>query len=277
VQGTKPIAQFRSFIKGVFVLKFDVIRMSAGRSFDSNKQQIVRTYIGSHLHRFTPMMIRNRNSVRFTSGRGTEKPATLGLLRFMARCLLLSSLCFVSAKAQAPNRPSMSDQAREIERVEMNQQLLLKRLPAINDDSARKALLKQISEDFRDIQGLNNKMMADTWSREEPNYNFISDTISQIRGKANRLKLNLSLPESHNSDRKEFQLGDVDVKQFRAALLVLDKSIMSFVTNPIFRETKIVEMKMATQASRDLETVLQLSGNIKKAASRLNKKSKNEH
>jgi hypothetical protein len=171
----------------------------------------------------------------------------------------------------------MGDQAREIERVEMNQQLLLRRLPPINDEPARKALLKQISDDFRDMQGLNNKMMADTWSREVPNYDFISDMISQIRGKANRLKLNLSLPESQNSDRKEFHLGDVNVQQFRAALLVLDKSIMSFVTNPIFRETKIVEMKMATQASRDLETVLQLSGNIKKAASRLNKKSKDGH
>ncbi len=91
------------------------------------------------------------------------------------------------------------------------------------------------------------------------------------------LGYNLTNKRQGNSDRKEFQLDDVDVKQFRAALLVLDKSIMSFVTNPIFRETKIVEMKMATQASRDLETVLQLSGNIKKAASRLNKKSKSEH
>ena len=221
------------------------------------------------------MVIRNRNSVR--SGRGKEKPGTLGLLRFMAHCFLLSSLCFVSAKAQAPNRTTMGDQAREIERDERDQLLLLRRLPSLNDDPARKALLKQISEDFRDIQALNNKMMADTWSREEPNYDFISDMISQIRGKANRLKLNLPLPAAQNSDRKEFHLDDVDVKQFRAALLVLDKSIMSFVTNPIFRETKVVEMKMAAQASGDLETVLQLSGQIKKAASSLNKKSKDGH
>jgi hypothetical protein len=225
------------------------------------------------------MVITNRNIVRVISLSSLENLAASCRLRLISQSLLVFLFCFGGAEGQQGglNRPSMSDQAREIERVEMNQQLLLKRLPAVNDDSARKALLKQISEDFRDIQGLNNKMMADTWSREEPNYNFISDTISQIRGKANRLKLNLSLPESHDSDRKEFQLGEVDVKQFRAALLVLDKSIMSFVTNPIFRETKIVEMKMATQASRDLETVLQLSGNIKKAASRLNKKSKNEH
>ena len=197
----------------------------------------------------------------------------------MAHCLLLSSLCFVSAKAQQGglNRPTMGDQAREIERDERDQLLLLRRLPSLNDDPARKALLKQISEDFRDIQALNNKMMADTWSREEPNYDFISDMISQIRGKANRLKLNLPLPAAQNSDRKEFHLDDVDVKQFRAALLVLDKSIMSFVTNPIFRETKVVEMKMAAQASGDLETVLQLSGQIKKAASSLNKKSKDGH
>jgi hypothetical protein len=224
------------------------------------------------------MAKRNRNLVSITSGPGLEKPTTLGLLRFMAHCLLLSSLCFVSAKAQGGlNNPSPRDQARDIERVEMDQQLLLRRLPSINDDSVRQALLKQISEDFRDIQGLNNKMMADTWSRKEPNYDYISDTMSQIRGKANRLKLNLSLPKSQNSDKKELRLEDVNVQEFRAALLVLDKSIMSFVTNPVFRETKTVEMKMSAQASRDLETVLQLSGDIKKAASRLNKKSKDSH
>jgi hypothetical protein len=225
------------------------------------------------------MAKRNRILDSVTSGRALEKPATLGLLRFMAHCLLLSSLCFVSAKGQQGglNRPTMGDRVREIERVEMDQQLLLKRLPAINDDSVRKALLKQISEDFRDMQGLNNKMMADTWSRKEPNYDYISDTVSQIRGKANRLKLNLSLPKAQISDKKELHLEDVNVQEFRTALLVLDKSIMSFVTNPIFRETKIVEMNMAAQASSDLETVLQLSGHIKKAASRLNKKSKDGH
>jgi len=34
---------------------------------------------------------------------------------------------------------------------------------------------------------------------------------------------------------------------------------------------------MVAQASQDLDTVLQLSGHIKKAASRLNKKSKEGH
>jgi hypothetical protein len=52
---------------------------------------------------------------------------------------------------------------------------------------------------------------------------------------------------------------------------------MSFVTNPLFKEGKVVEVNLAAKASQDLETVVQLTNSIKKAASALNKMSKDSH
>ena len=190
---------------------------------------------------------------------------------------MLLLVCVTESVAQQPGLNGPREKVREIMREEMDRQLLLKPIPAIKDDSTRRAVLKQIKEDFRDIQGLNNKMMADTWAREEPDYGYIADMLAQIRGKATRLKANLSLPEASDSEKTDQHLTASGAKQFRAALLVLDHSIMSFVTNPLFKEDKVVQVSMATQASRDLETVVQLTSSIKKAASMLNKKSKDGH
>ena len=146
----------------------------------------------------------------------------------LAQALILLSICATRINAQV-------DVARAIERQEMNQQLLLTLLPPKQTESARLLSLKQIKEDFRDIQNLNNTMMAQAWSREELDYPYISDKVSQIKARAARLKTNLSLPEARDVEKKQIDPVVTDKKEFRAALLLLDRSIMSFVTNPLFQ------------------------------------------
>jgi hypothetical protein len=167
------------------------------------------------------------------------------------------------------------DQVLKIERVERDQQLLRKPLPAKkDDDSARLAVLKQISEDFKNIQDLNNTMMAKAWAHQELDYGYISDSISQIKSKATRLRSNLALPKAKDIDEKQLNLARASVKEFRAALLLLDKSIMSFVRNPLFQKANVVEVNLAAQASHDLKVIIELSGNLQKSAA-LMRKSKN--
>ena len=84
-------------------------------------------------------------------------------------------------------------------------------------------------------------------------YNAISDSTSQIRARAIRLKANLLLPEPEKeNEEKPLDLSVANVKEFRAALLRLNKSIMRFLTNPIFKESTVVEVPIATRASHDL-------------------------
>ena len=178
----------------------------------------------------------------------------------VAQTLILLSACATGTQGQQSRARVL-----EINRVERERQLLLKPLPAKkDDDSARLAVLKQIKEDFKNIQGLNNTMMANAWAHEELDYGYISDSISQIKSRATRLRSNLALPKAKDVEEKQLDLARAGVKEFRAALLLLDKSIMSFVTNPLFQKTSVVEVNLAAQASHDLKAIIELCGNLQK-------------
>jgi len=204
----------------------------------------------------------------------TESSGRRGSLWLLTQTLIVLSACMVTVHAQRPGATQPArDIVRAISQKEMDQLLFLKPILAPKDDPARRAVLKQINEDFKHLQGLNNKMMAQAWSTPELDYRFISEMVSQIRGKATRLKSNLALPETNDESK---QVGDTfsNAEKFRAALLQLDRHIMSFATNPLFQKAEVIEVNLANQASRDLAAVLELSGKLKKTAAKLGKPTK---
>jgi hypothetical protein len=163
---------------------------------------------------------------------------------------------------------------RAIERKEMDRLLDLKPLPAAEDSEGRRALLKQISDDFREIQNLNNTMMAQAWAKEDLDYRYIYDMVSQIRKKASRLKTNLSLPEPEGSNEKQPAIEIATAQDLRKGLLYLDRLIMSFVMNPLFKQVKVVEVASSIRASRDLVALIEHSDRLKRSAARLSKSQK---
>ena len=192
--------------------------------------------------------------------------------------LALITLCACTVTTQA-QRPGTSQSAREVVRAigqkEMDRLLLLKPIVATKDDSARRSVLKQVSEDFKSLQDLNNKMMAQAWSRPELDYHYLSEMISRIRLRATRLKANLVLPEPEGEATTQPASNFSDAEKFRAALLQLDRHIMSFATNPLFQKPDVVEVGLANRACRDLSVVVELSEKLKKSASKLSKATKN--
>jgi hypothetical protein len=190
--------------------------------------------------------------------------------------LMLMASCVGEARGQQGglNHPTMRDQVRAIQRAELDR-ILLTAVPAATDSEAnRVAVQKQIREDFKDLQGLNNKMMAEAWARETLDYSFMSDMAARIRGKALRLKTNMDLPGAGKKAPPAIEA--FDSREFRAALLVLDRTIMSFVTNPLFKEPKAIEVTQAIKARQDLESVIELTADLKKLASRLVKTPKSK-
>jgi hypothetical protein len=131
--------------------------------------------------------------------------------------------------------------------------------------------LKQVQTDFRELQELNNKMMATAWQHETLDYYFLSDMVARIKGKANRLKTNLQLPAASDADKAVSIPALSNAREFRAALLVLDKTIMRFVNNPLFRTPNTLEVGLAAKARSDLEAVISLSADLKKTAAKLGK------
>ena len=193
-------------------------------------------------------------------------------LAFISLVLVIVCGFVLEARAQRQGNPSqpLRDMVRAVGQKEMERQLLLKPLPPLSDEPARQLVLKQIRQDFKDLQNLNNRMMSEAWAREAVDYGFVSDMISQIRGKANRLKLNLNLPEPGDIKTKQ-EADPVNDKGFRASLMVLDQTIMRFVKNPIFQDANTIEVTQATQARQDLEGVIELATGLRKVASRLGK------
>jgi len=60
-------------------------------------------------------------------------------------------------------------------------------------------------------------------------------------------------------------------RHFREELLLLDKTIMGFVTNPVFQAANTLDLNQAKKASNDLEQVLTLTDDLKQNAQRLRK------
>src|SRR4030095_11159738 len=164
-----------------------------------------------------------------------------------------------------------AERARAIERAEMDR-LLLWALPKDKEPEAvRLNRFKKIKDDFRDLQSLNNKMMADAWLQDALDYSSIADMVSKIRSKANDLKEGLSLPESEKPDTESKMPTVTTARQFREQLLLLDKTLMRFVANPVFQAANTVDVNQAKKASDDLEHVISLTNNLKQTAQRLRK------
>jgi hypothetical protein len=137
-------------------------------------------------------------------------------------------------------------------------------------DEKRIALV-QIAEDFQQIQVLNNKMMGAAMKSATLDYGHIASSTAEIKKRASRIKSNLELPKADPDAAKTKQEYKpvVDGAGMKAALLSLDKSIMSFIENEIFRNPNLIELEQASKASRDLEIIIESSRLIGKDAERL--------
>jgi len=183
---------------------------------------------------------------------------------FSSSLLLLS---FVCSNAQVPTRTNPRDVVIDANRQELDNLLLRKPILTAEDNSVRQATLKQINEDFKAVQALNNQVMSKVTSAEQLDYKLISNKISELGSKATRLRKNLVLPKAEKPPKSLSAISTPD--ELKQGLLALDKVVMSFVSNPIFRQTQVIEVELAKQASRDLELLIKQSESLKKAASRL--------
>ena len=183
---------------------------------------------------------------------------------FSSSFLLLS---FVCVNAQTATRTNPRDVIADSNRQELDNLLLRKPILTAEDNSARQATLKQINEDFKALQALNNAVMSQVAAEGVLDYKLISSKISELGDKASRLRKNLVLPKAEKLSKGPSAISTAD--ELRQALLAFDKVVMNFVTNPIFTKLNVIEVELAKQASSDLEALIKQSESLKKAVSRL--------
>ena len=136
------------------------------------------------------------------------------------------------------------------------------------DDRELKARMEQTEEDFTRILTLHNEIARALSSKKDLDYHFVSEAMTEIKKRATRVQatLALGLPSDEAPIKEK---SDPEIKD---SLIKLCKEIRSFVTNPIIETPNTVEAEQLTRARRDLESLIQLSGLIKKDADHLSKK-----
>jgi len=141
-----------------------------------------------------------------------------------------------------------------------------------NESSAPKdkrqveALMAQTEEDFNRILSLHNEIARALTSKDDLNYQFVSDATAEINKRASRVQHSLALGLSDEEARDLEKSKDEPIKD---SLIKLCNQIRSFVTNPSIENPNTINVEQMKKARRDLESLIQLSAHIKKDADKL--------
>jgi hypothetical protein len=134
---------------------------------------------------------------------------------------------------------------------------------APKDKRQVEALMAQTEEDFNRILALHNEIARALTSKNDLNYQFVSDATAEINKRASRVQHSLALGLSDEEVHKLEKSKDEPIKD---SLIKLCNQIRSFVTNPSIENPNTINVEQMTKARRDLESLIQLSGRIKKEA-----------
>jgi hypothetical protein len=189
----------------------------------------------------------------------------------MRLALIVFAVVLFAGAAQAQSTPPRREdplqrKLQSVVQLEMLEAAMTRRPSASTD---RNTTLAQVREDFWRIQLANDDLNASLSSQGASDPRLISKTASEIRTRAKRLKENLALPHPPKDPEKDSAQAAPAVADLRSSIAALSKLIDSFVSNPMLSQRHVVDATLSLKASRDLEDIIALSGEIKKIAAKL--------
>jgi hypothetical protein len=134
------------------------------------------------------------------------------------------------------------------------------------DPKRAQAMMDQVSEDFERILTLHNEIVRSLDAKTPLSYEFISDAMGEIRKRSARLQSSLKLEKPEHPAVSRVSSSGLTVTDTKDVLILLCKQIESFVKNPIIETPGTVDARQLERAREDLDSVVELSGNIKKLA-----------
>lgn len=168
-------------------------------------------------------------------------------------CITLVLLSNSSSQAQVPSQVEIQNRAWVLSNM--------RRVVSV-DDRAREKLLVQIAlrDDYRKLQVVNNDLMKRVFKpsgTQKITDVEIKSKLGEIKKLAERLRSNFGFPKVEGNE----PANDLALKP---GLLQLDQTIMSFVDNPLLRQPKVYDTKLASDAARDLSSVARLAEALKR-------------
>lgn len=179
------------------------------------------------------------------------------------------------AARQAPRPPVDRDAKREDRQREMREKSLrsldMRQVLQQRDQQRIDAAIKQVKEDFKQIQILRNEMVHNLVANKPLDYKLISNETADINKRADRLKTFLMPPDAEVDDKGLKDQVEFTGDEMKGALVQLCNRIASFIENPVLKSPGTVDVEQSTRAGGDLLTIIELSGNLKRSAEKLNK------
>ena len=128
--------------------------------------------------------------------------------------------------------------------------------------SPREKLLAQVAvrNDFRKLQVVNNDLMKRVFkpANTQPiTEKEIRSRLGEIKKLAERLRESFALPKIEAEE-------PANNLALRPGLLQLDEAIIRFVDNPSFKELRVYDAELASQAAKDLDEVTRLAEALRK-------------
>ena len=144
------------------------------------------------------------------------------------------------------------------------------------DQKRIQATIEQMKEDFKRLQIVRNEMARNVLADKPFDYKRVSGEAEEVNKRAERLRTFLMPPAAEDKEREKDQKNHVefDNEAMKGALVKLCTLIDSFVENPILKTPGVANVEQSAKAGRDLLGIIELSGNIKRSAERLNKASR---
>ena len=136
---------------------------------------------------------------------------------------------------------------------------------------APRLALAQIREDFVRLQILNNDLARAVSRGDALDLKFVSKSATEIRKLAARLRDNLVLPEPAADGGRPETTAAPPPAQLAPALSALDGLILKFVDGVASSGVYRLDAQSSARARHELEAIIELSAQVKKACERLGK------
>jgi hypothetical protein len=133
----------------------------------------------------------------------------------------------------------------------------------------RKIKFSAIKKDFEAIQKIQDSIIKTYTTGKKINYSKIGEKAEAMTKNALRLDENLFGAKSDTTIKKQEEWPDTKQKSVKNLIIELDKMIGTFVANPMFKNIKIVDLKLSKNAQSDLMKIIDLSRNLSNLAAKM--------
>jgi hypothetical protein len=198
------------------------------------------------------------------------------LLVAVSSLILMTS----TALAQQPTPGTNPSDVRLEQRERQNREMQLRSAGGMGvaatelDQQRLNAAIEQVKQDFKRIQIIRNEMVDYLLANKPLDYRHVAEQTGEVNKRASRLKTFLMQPTPDEKDKEQKNRAEFTNSEMKGALVKLCNLIVSFTDNPVLKTPGAVNVQQSARAGRDLLSIIEISGTIKKSAEKLNQGSK---